>query len=157
MRKLALPEEVLLQIEQPARYIGNEFNSVVKDKEKVALRGAFLFPDVYEIGMSHLGIQILYDMFNKREDMWCERVYSPWPDLDRVMREQNIPLFGLESQEPVKNEDFLFITLQYEMCYTNVLQVCLVSSLISSFLILECTKTGVDTVCHGIRCNSGTT
>lgn len=122
MRKLALPEEVLLQIEQPARYIGNEFNSVVKDKEKVALRGAFLFPDVYEIGMSHLGIQILYDMFNKREDMWCERVYSPWPDLDRVMREQNIPLFGLESQEPVKNEDFLFITLQYEMCYTNVLQ-----------------------------------
>ena len=72
--------------------------------------------------MSHLGIQILYDMFNKREDMWCERVYSPWPDLDRVMREQNIPLFGLESQEPVKNEDFLFITLQYEMCYTNVLQ-----------------------------------
>ena len=112
MRKLALPEEVLLQIEQPARYIGNEFNSVVKDKEKVALRGAFLFPDVYEIGMSHLGIQILYDMFNKREDMWCERVYSPWPDLDRVMREQNIPLFGLESQEPVKNEDFLFITLQ---------------------------------------------
>ena len=122
MRKLALPEEVLLQIEQPARYIGNEFNSVVKDKEKVALRGAFLFPDVYEIGMSHLGIQILYDMFNKREDMWCERVYSPWPDLDRVMREQNIPLFGLESQESVKNEDFLFITLQYEMCYTNVLQ-----------------------------------
>ena len=122
MRKLALPEEVLLQIEQPARYIGNEFNSVVKDKEKVALRGAFLFPDVYEIGMSYLGIQILYDMFNKREDMWCERVYSPWPDLDRVMREQNIPLFGLESQEPVKNEDFLFITLQYEMCYTNVLQ-----------------------------------
>ena len=122
MRKLALPEEVLLQIEQPARYIGNEFNSVVKNKEKVALRGAFLFPDVYEIGMYHLGIQILYDMFNKREDMWCERVYSPWPDLDRVMREQNIPLFGLESQEPVKNEDFLFITLQYEMCYTNVLQ-----------------------------------
>ena len=99
MRKLALPEEVLLQLEQPARYIGNEFNSVVKDKEKVALRGAFLFPDVYEIGMSHLGIQILYDMFNKREDMWCERVYSPWPDLDRVMREQNIPLFGLEAEE----------------------------------------------------------
>ena len=122
MRKLALPEEVLLQIEQPARYIGNEFNSVVKDKEKVALRGAFLFPDVYEIGMSHLGIQILYDMFNKREDMWCERVYSPWPDLDRVMREQNIPLFGLESQEPVKNEDYHYNTLQYEMCYSNVLQ-----------------------------------
>ena len=122
MRKLALPEEVLLQIEQPARYIGNEFNSVVKDKEKVALRGAFLFPDVYEIGMSHLGIQILYDMFNKREDMWCERVYSPWLDLDKLMREQNIPLFALESQDPVRDFDFLCITLGYEMCYTNVLQ-----------------------------------
>ena len=122
MRKLALPEEVLLQIEQPARYIGNEFNSVVKNKEKVALRGAFLFPDVYEIGMSHLGIQILYDMFNKREDMWCERVYSPWLDLDKLMREQNIPLFALESQDPVRDFDFLCITLGYEMCYTNVLQ-----------------------------------
>ena len=109
MRKLALPEEVLLQIEQPARYIGNEFNSVVKDKEKVALRGAFLFPDVYEIGMSHLGIQILYDMFNKREDMWCERVYSPWPDLDRVMREQSIPLFGLDPGYFFRNA--LFISL----------------------------------------------
>ena len=123
MRKLALPEEVLLQIEQPARYIGNEFNSVVKDKEKVALRGAFLFPDVYEIGMSHLGIQILYDMFNKREDMWCERVYSPWPDLHAILKEENIPLFSLESQQPVKDADFLGITIQYEMCYTNILQV----------------------------------
>lgn len=104
MRKLALPEEVLLQIEQPARYIGNEFNSVVKDKEKVALRGAFLFPDVYEIGMSHLGIQILYDMFNKREDMWCERVYSPWPDLDRVMQGTEHSAVRPGTQEPVKNE-----------------------------------------------------
>ena len=123
MRKLALPEEVLLQIEQPARYIGNEFNSVVKDKEKVALRGAFLFPDVYEIGMSHLGIQILYDMFNKREDMWCERVYSPWPDLHAILKEENISLFSLESQQPVKDADFLGITIQYEMCYTNILQI----------------------------------
>jgi radical SAM family uncharacterized protein len=73
--------------------------------------------------MSHLGIQILYDMFNKREDVWCERVYSPWPDLTAVMKERNIPLFGLESQEPVKNLDFLGITLQYEMCYTNILQI----------------------------------
>ena len=123
MRKLALPEEVLLQIEQPARYIGNEFNSVVKDKEKVALRGAFLFPDVYEIGMSHLGIQILYDMFNRRDDVYCERVYSPWMDLDPIMREQKIPLFAVESQDPIKNFDFLGITIQYEMCYTNILQV----------------------------------
>ena len=123
MRKLALPEEVLLQIEQPARYIGNEFNSVVKDKEKVALRGAFLFPDVYEIGMSHLGIQILYDMFNRRDDVYCERVYSPWMDLDPIMREQKIPLFAVESQDPIKKFDFLGITIQYEMCYTNILQV----------------------------------
>lgn len=81
------------------------------------------FPDVYEIGMSHLGIQILYDMFNRREDVWCERVYSPWTDLDKVMREQHIPLFALESQDPIKTFDFLGITIQYEMCYTNILQV----------------------------------
>lgn len=123
MRKLALNDEILLKIEKPARYIGNEVNSVMKDKNQVDVRFAMCFPDVYEIGMSHLGIQILYDMFNQREDVWCERVYSPWPDLDKVMREQRIPLFALESQEPVKNFDFLGITLQYEMCYTNVLQV----------------------------------
>ena len=123
MRKLALTDEILLKIEKPARYIGNEVNSVVKDKSKVAIRFAMCFPDVYEIGMSHLGIQILYDMFNKREDVWCERVYSPWPDLHRIMKEQQIPLFGLESQEPIKNLDFLGITLQYEMCYTNILQI----------------------------------
>ena len=77
MRKLALTDDILLKIEKPARYIGNEVNSVMKDKKKVAIRFAMCFPDVYEIGMSHLGIQILYDMFNKREDVWCERVYSP--------------------------------------------------------------------------------
>ena len=95
----------------------------VKDPKEVAIRFAMCFPDVYEIGMSHLGIQILYDMFNRREDVYCERVYSPWSDLDQVMREKMIPLFALESQEPVKNFDFLGITLQYEMCYTNVLQI----------------------------------
>ena len=123
MRKLALSDEILLSIEKPARYIGNEVNSVMKDKEKIDVRFAMCFPDVYEIGMSHLGIQILYDMFNKREDIWCERVYSPWVDLDKVMREQNIPLFALESQDPMKDFDFLGITIQYEMCYTNILQV----------------------------------
>ena len=123
MRKLALSDEILLSIEKPARYIGNEVNSVRKDKEKIDVRFAMCFPDVYEIGMSHLGIQILYDMFNKREDIWCERVYSPWVDLDKVMREQNIPLFALESQDPIKDFDFLGITIQYEMCYTNILQV----------------------------------
>ena len=122
MIKPALSDEILLKIEKPARYIGNEVNSVVKEKEG-KLRFAFCFPDVYEIGMSHLGIQILYDMFNRREDVWCERVYSPWPDLAAILKERQIPLFCLESQEPVRNADFLGFTLQYEMCYTNVLQV----------------------------------
>ena len=123
MRKLALSDEILLNIEKPARYIGNEVNSVMKDPEKVDIRFAMCFPDVYEIGMSYLGIQILYDMFNRREDTWCERVYSPWTDLDKIMREKQIPLFALESQDPVREFDFLGITLQYEMCYTNVLQI----------------------------------
>ena len=123
MEKLALSDEILLSIEKPARYIGNEMNCVIKDKEKVDIRFAFCFPDVYEIGMSHLGMQILYHDFNRYEDVWCERVFSPWLDLDKVMREKNIPLFALESQEPVKDFDFLGFTLQYEMCYTNILQV----------------------------------
>lgn len=123
MRKLALSDELLMKIDKPARYIGNELNSVLKDKNKVDVRFAMCFPDVYEIGMSHLGIQILYDMFNKREDTWCERVYSPWPDLHKIMKEEQIPLFALESQEAIKDFDFLGITLQYEMCYTNILQI----------------------------------
>lgn len=123
MRKLALSDEILLSIDKPARYIGNEVNMVKKDPSKVDIRFAMCFPDVYEIGMSHLGIQILYDMFNQRDDVYCERVYSPWTDLDKIMREKNIPLFALESQDPVKLFDFLGITLQYEMCYTNILQV----------------------------------
>ena len=123
MNKLALSDDILMKVEKPARYIGGEVNAVVKNKEEVDMRIAFCFPDVYEIGMSHLGIQILYDMFNRREDTWCERVYSPWIDLDKIMREKHIPLFALESQDPVKDFDFLGITLQFEMCYTNVLQV----------------------------------
>lgn len=123
MRKLALKDDVLTKIEKPARYIGNEVNSVMKDLKEGDIRFAMCFPDVYEIGMSHLGIQILYDMFNQREDVWCERVYSPWVDLDKVMREEKIPLFALESQDPIKDFDFLGITIQYEMCYTNILQV----------------------------------
>lgn len=123
MRKLALSDEILLSIEKPARYIGGEVNMVEKNLNDVDIRFCMCFPDVYEIGMSHLGIQILYDMFNRREDTYCERVYSPWMDLDKIMREKKIPLFALESQEPVKNFDFLGITLQYEMCYTNILQV----------------------------------
>ena len=123
MRKLALSDDILMKIEKPARYIGGEVNAVVKDLQNVDIRFAMCFPDVYEIGMSHLGIQILYDMFNRRDDVWCERVYSPWVDLDKVMREEKIPLFALESQDPVRDFDFLGITIQYEMCYTNILQV----------------------------------
>ncbi len=123
MRKSALSDEILLSIEKPARYIGNEVNSVMKDPEQVDIRFAMCFPDVYEIGMSHLGIQILYHMFNERPDVWCERVYSPWPDLDARMRKDNIPLFALESQDPIRAFDFLGITIQFEMCYTNILQV----------------------------------
>ncbi len=122
MRKLALSDEILLSVDKAARYIGGEVNSVMKDKKEVTTRVAFCFPDVYEIGMSNLGMMLLYNMFNKRPDVWCERVYSPWLDLDKLMREQNIPLFALESQDPVRDFDFLCITLGYEMCYTNVLQ-----------------------------------
>ncbi len=120
---LALSEDILLSIEHPARYIGNEINAVYKDKDAIDVRFCMCFPDVYEIGMSHLGIQILYDMFNTFEDTWCERTYSPWTDLDRIMREKKIPLFALESQDPIRDFDFLGITLQYEMCYTNILQI----------------------------------
>ena len=120
---LALNDDILMKVEKPERYIGHEVNSVVKDKEQVDIRFAMCFPDVYEIGMSHLGIQILYGMFNSWEDVWCERVYSPWLDLDAIMRKEQLPLFALESQEPVKDFDFLGITIQYEMCYTNILQI----------------------------------
>ena len=123
MRKLALSDDILLQIEKPARYIGGEVNSVMKDPSEVDIRFAMCFPDVYEIGMSHLGIQILYDMFNRREDTWCERVYSPWTDLDKILHEKNIPLFALESQDPIRDFDFLGITIQFEMCYTHILQI----------------------------------
>lgn len=123
MNKLALSDATLLSVEKAARYIGNEINAVVKDPADVDIRFVMCFPDVYEIGMSHLGIQILYDMFNRRSDIWCERVFSPWMDLHKIMKEENIPLFALESQDPIRDFDFIGITLQYEMCYTNILQI----------------------------------
>lgn len=123
-RKLALPDEILLEIEKPARYIGGEVNSVNKAfKGGVDVNFCMCFPDLYEIGMSHLGIQILYDMFNKFENTACDRVYSPDMDLDKILRERNIPLFAVESQRPIKDFDFLGITLQYELCYSNCLQI----------------------------------
>lgn len=123
MSNLALSDDILMRIEKPARYIGHEVNAVIKDIDSIDIRFAMCFPDVYEVGMSHLGIQILYDMFNKWDDTWCERVYSPWSDLHAIMKEEDIPLFALESQDPIKDFDFIGITLQYEMCYTNVLQI----------------------------------
>lgn len=123
MRELALSDDILMKIDKPARYIGNELNSVKKNPASVDIRFAMCFPDVYEIGMSHLGIQILYEMFNRRADVYCERVYSPWPDLHKIMKEQKIPLFALETQDPIADFDFVGITLQYEMCYTNILQI----------------------------------
>ena len=123
MTKLALSDEILMAVDKPSRYIGHEYNMVEKDLDTVDIRFAMCFPGVYEIGMSYLGIQILYDMFNRREDTYCERVYSPWPDLDKIMREQRIPLFSMETQSPIRDFDFLGITIQYEMCYTNILQV----------------------------------
>ncbi len=121
--KQALPDRILFNIEKPARYTGGEVNSVYKDPDKVDVRFCMCFPDVYEIGMSNLGVQIIYSVINEHENFWCERTYSPWPDLHKIMKEENIPLFTMESQTPVKEMDFLGITLQYEMCYTNVLQI----------------------------------
>ena len=99
MRKLALSDEILLKVDKAARYIGGEVNSVMKDKNAVDIRFAMCFPDVYEIGMSNLGMMILYNMFNQREDVWCERLFSPWPDLDKVMREKKIPLPTIAGQD----------------------------------------------------------
>ena len=118
--KLALSDEILLSIGKPERYIGGEVNSVIKDLSDIKVRFAFCFPDVYEIGMSHLGIQILYGMFNEYKDVWCERVYSPWDDLDKIMRRDNIPLFSLESQDPVKNFDFLGFTFRPRVSMSRV-------------------------------------
>lgn len=122
MNKLFLEDAILMGVEKPARYIGNEVNAIYKNKEDIAIRFALCFPDVYDIGMSHVGLSILYDFINEREDTWCERVFSPWTDLDAIMVEKNIPLFALESQDPIKGFDMLGITIQYEMCYTNILR-----------------------------------
>lgn len=122
-RKLALPDRILMKVEKPARYTGGEPNSICKEADPVRIRFCMCFPDVYEIGMSHLGLQILYGMMNAWEDVWCERVFSPWQDLDRILREEKIPLFALESQDPLSGFDFIGITLQYEMCYVNILQI----------------------------------
>ncbi len=123
MNKTALSHRILMEVEKPSRYLGNEINSIHKSPGEYEIRFAMCFPDVYEIGMSHLGLQIIYHMLNMRKDTFCERVFSPWTDLIPIMRSEGIGLFGLESQEPIKNFDFLGITIQYEMCYTNILGI----------------------------------
>ena len=116
-------EQVLLQVQKPARYTGGELNSVVKDPAGVRIRFAFCFPDLYEVGMSHLGMKILYGLFNEQEDVWCERVFAPDTDMEALMRERGIPLFGLESRDPIREFDFVGFTLQYELSYTGVLNM----------------------------------
>ena len=116
-------EQLLLTVQKPGRYSGGEINSVIKDKNKVDIRFAFCFPDNYEVGMSHLGMKVLYSQFNDREDIWCERVFAPWPDFESVMRQNGIPLFALESKDPIKDFDFIGFTLQYELSYSNVLNM----------------------------------
>lgn len=116
-------KEILLQVEKPGRYIGNEVNMAVKNPEDVDIRFAFCFPDVYEVGMSHLGLQILYYFLNRREDTYCERVFAPWHDMEKKMREHNMPLFALETGDAINKFDFVGFTLQYEMSYTNIINM----------------------------------
>ncbi len=116
-------EKVLKKVLKPARYTGGEYGQIIKDKKKTEARFAFCFPDTYEIGMSNLGMRLLYHSINQMENVWCERVYSPWTDMEAEMRQNNIPLYALESGDPVKDFDFMGITLQYELCYTNVLNM----------------------------------
>jgi len=120
---LNISDNILMNVEKPSRYLGNEWNSVHKDPSKVDIRFAFCFPDSYEVGMSHLGMKILYHLLNERQDTYCERVFAPWVDMEQKMRENNIPLFGLESRDPIKNFDFIGFTLQYEMSYTNIINM----------------------------------
>lgn len=116
-------EKVLLKVQKPGRYVGGELNSVIKDKNKIDLRYAFCFPDTYEIGMSHLGMKILYSLVNEREDAWCERVFAPWIDMEEQMRKNDILLYALESGDPIKDFDMIGFTLQYELCFSNVLNM----------------------------------
>lgn len=116
-------EKILKQVEKPIRYTGEEINMCKKDIKKVKIRYAFCFPDVYEIGMSHLGLRILYDLYNKREDTYCERVFAPWVDMEKQMRKNDIKLFSLETKEEIRNFDIIGFTLQYEMSYTNILNM----------------------------------
>lgn len=114
---------ILPMVESPGRYIGNEVNSVLKDITEDTVRYAFAFPDIYEVGMSHLGTKILYHLLNDQVDVFCERVFAPWVDMEKQMRENNIPLYALETKDQIDHFDFIGFTLQYEMSYTNILNM----------------------------------
>ena len=116
-------QNILNRVEKPARYIGGEVNSVIKDTDSAAVRFGFAFPDTYEIGMSYMGMQILYNILNKNDEIYCERIFAPAPDMEKIMREQGRELFTLETLTPVKELDMLGFTLQYELSYTNILNI----------------------------------
>ena len=152
-------EKLLQYVQKPARYIGGELNAVVKDKEKVDIRYAFCFPDTYEIGMSHLGMKILYGLVNDRDDSWCERVFAPDNDMEEQLRKNNVPLFALESGDYIKDFDMIGFTLQYELSYTNILnmlnlaQIPLKSSDRESLTDLELTHINLlDDTAEGVKC-----
>lgn len=116
-------ERLLLKVQKPGRYVGGELNEVIKDKKDVDVRFAFCFPDTYEVGMSHLGMKILYGLFNKVPYIWCERVFAPWTDMEDLMIEHKIPLYALESGDPISEFDFIGFTLQYELSFSNMLNM----------------------------------
>ena len=118
-----ITDHILCKVEKPARYVGGELNEIIKNPEEVDIRFAFCFPDVYEVGMSHLGTRILYHTINERKDTYCERVFAPWPDMEEQLRKNNISLCTLETKTPLKEFDILGFTLQYEMSYTNILNM----------------------------------
>lgn len=146
---VAIRDDILQSVEKPSRYTGGELNSIKKDPARVDIRFAFCFPDVYEVGMSHLGMKILYHLLNEREDTWCERVFAPWVDMEARMRENGIPLFGLESRDPVGGFDFIGFTLQYEMSYTNIINML---DLAGVPILSSGRKAGMPFVCAGGPC-----
>ena len=118
-----ITDNILYKVEKPARYIGGELNEIIKDLDDIDIHFAFCFPDVYEVGMSHLGTRILYHTINQREDTYCERVFAPWPDMEEQLRKNNISLYSLETKTPLKEFNIIGFTLQYEMSYTNILNM----------------------------------
>lgn len=146
---VVIRDDILQSVEKPSRYTGGELNSVIKDPAGVDIRFAFCFPDVYEVGMSHLGMKILYHLLNERSDTWCERVFAPWVDMEARMRENSIPLFGLESRDPIGGFDFIGFTLQYEMSYTNILNML---DLAGVPILSADRKSGMPFVCAGGPC-----